>query len=194
LAAARFVGEIDQVPPDYSAVKVAGRRAYRMARKGEAVTLSPRKVVIHRLEVAEYQYPELRLNIECGSGTYIRSIGRDLAKALGTVAVMSSLVRTAIGDFSLDQAVGLDSLSAASIEEHLLPAKRAVAVLPQVVLTASELEEIANGRSIQQRVPVGAGEFAAVDAQGLLRALLVPAGLGLLRPAQNFRVGPPKPR
>jgi tRNA pseudouridine55 synthase len=193
-AISRFIGEIDQVPPVYSAVKVAGRRSYRMARKGETVELSPRKVVIHRLKIVEYEYPELTLIIECGSGTYIRSIGRDLANALGTVAVMSSLVRTSIGPFRLEQAIEVESLSFATVEKHLLAATLAVATLPRVTLTASELEEIANGRAIPHGHPTGAAEIAAVDEQGLLCALLAPLESGLLRPTHNFALGVAQPR
>src|SRR5688572_14701988 len=80
----RFVGTIEQVPPAYSALKVAGRRAYDLARHGEAVELAARAVEIHSLELVSYAYPELALLVRCGGGTYIRSLGRDIARALGT--------------------------------------------------------------------------------------------------------------
>ena len=103
-AAERFVGRIRQRPPAYSALKVRGRRAYQLARKGRPVELVPREVTIHRLAVVRYEYPELVLEVECSGGTYIRSLGRDLAESLGTAAVMSALERTAIGGFRIEQA------------------------------------------------------------------------------------------
>ena len=93
-AAGRFVGRIAQRPPAFSALKVAGRRAYKLARAGQPPQLAPRPVEIFAAEIKSYQYPELVMEVECGSGTYIRSLGRDLAESLGTAAVMSALVRT----------------------------------------------------------------------------------------------------
>ena len=95
----KFLGEIQQVPPAYSALKVEGRRAYDLARRGEDVQLAARPVVIYELRIVAYEYPELRLDIVCGSGTYVRSLGRNIARTVGTQAVMSALVRTAIGNF-----------------------------------------------------------------------------------------------
>ena len=100
-----FVGDIQQVPPAYSAIKLGGQKAYDLARRGDAPDLPPRPVTIHAIGVARYEYPELVLDIHCGSGTYIRSLGRDLAAALGTAAVMSELERTAIGEFRVEDAV-----------------------------------------------------------------------------------------
>src|SRR5262249_43555691 len=98
-ALSKFIGDIEQRPPAHSAVKIAGRRAYKLARQGRAVEIAPRTVTIHSLNILRYDYPELELVVECGSGTYIRSLGRDLASALGTAAVMSALERTAVGGF-----------------------------------------------------------------------------------------------
>ncbi len=103
-AAKKLEGNILQRPPAFSALKINGRRAYKMARKGEEVKLQARPVSIHRIAVRSYEYPRLVLEVDCGSGTYIRSLGRDLAESLGTAAVMSGLVRTAIGKFDLEEA------------------------------------------------------------------------------------------
>ncbi len=92
-AARQFVGRTQQRPPAYSALKVAGRRSYDLARRGEDVQLQPRPIEVYSLAVTRYEYPELVLEIECSGGTYIRSLGRDLAETLGTSAVMSALVR-----------------------------------------------------------------------------------------------------
>jgi tRNA pseudouridine55 synthase len=184
--AASFVGEIDQIPPAYSAVKVGGRRAYRMARKGQLVALAPRKITIHQLVVIHYDYPALTLNIECGSGTYIRSLGRDLAKSLGAVAVMSELVRTAIGPFRLEEAETLDNLSGGNIEGRLLSATSAVSMLPRITLSANELSEVASGRSIARPESHPGEEVAAVDEFGTLRSILAGADSGQLQPTRNF--------
>src|SRR5262245_35406014 len=95
----RFIGTIEQRPPAYSALKVAGRRAHKLARRGEAVELAPRPVEIHAIELLRYEYPEMELRIDCGSGTYVRSLGRDVAEAVDTGAVMAALRRLAIGPF-----------------------------------------------------------------------------------------------
>ena len=109
-AAVRLTGEILQRPPAFSALKIGGRRSYDLARAGQMVEHQPRRVTIHGIEVVDYAYPDLVLDIHCGSGTYVRSLGRDLAESLGTSAVMSGLVRTAIGDFTLDTAWGCEDL------------------------------------------------------------------------------------
>ena len=105
-----FLGEILQSPPAFSALKVGGRRAYSLARAGQAVELKPRSVSIHRLNVLGYEYPRLQLEIECSSGTYVRSLGRDLAEQLGTGAVMSALVRTAIGSFRVEDSIDVSEV------------------------------------------------------------------------------------
>jgi len=188
-AAARLTGAIQQRPPAFSALKVQGRRAYDLARKGQRLDLPPRTVMVYRLDVAAYAYPELRLRVECGSGTYVRSLGRDLAASLGTAAVMARLVRTAIGSFRLEEAVSPEALSADTWTGHLLPLLRAVESLPRVELTPVELQHVRSGRTIPRRVdgPEG-GEVAAVDGAGRLAAILVPRGPGTWGPARNFPI------
>ncbi len=100
-----FTGEISQMPPLYSALKLNGKRAYDLARKGREVQLAPRMIEIRALELLEYRYPFLKLEIVCGSGTYVRSLGRDIARRLGTEAVMTALTRTAVGVFRLEDAI-----------------------------------------------------------------------------------------
>lgn len=184
-AAASLVGTIAQRPPQYSALKVGGRRAYDAARRGEALDLAPRPVTIHELSIVEYDYPRLVLDVGCGSGTYIRSLGRDLAANVGTAAVMSALVRTAIGPFALAAATKLDRLTAATLRESLLPAIMAVGDLPRRAVTESELIEIVAGRTISAG-DVPPPKVAAVDAAGILRAILVPRGADRLGPNRVF--------
>jgi len=186
-AAAALTGRIEQRPPAYSALKVAGKRAYALARQGRQVDLEPRSVEVYRLEVAAYDYPELRLEIECSSGTYVRSLGRDLAESLGTGAVMSELARTAIGRFRIDEAVDPSALTRENWTEHLLPPLRAVELLPRVELTAEEIARVRAGQAIPSEAPAaGVGGIAALDAAGRLVAILTRRGRGMLGPTRNL--------
>jgi tRNA pseudouridine55 synthase len=186
----RFVGDILQRPPRHSAVKIAGRRAYKLAREGVTFEPDAKTVTISRLEVVRYAYPELVLDVDCGSGTYIRSLGRDLAETLGTWAVMSALQRTAIGDFRVSDAMPLEELDG-DWQAHRLPPARLVAGLPSIVVTAVELQELQHGRAIDAGGRVALGnpdddEIAAFDAQGNLVALLRWKADGVLVPSRNF--------
>ncbi|MBN1910225.1 MAG: tRNA pseudouridine(55) synthase TruB [Pirellulales bacterium] len=189
-AAARLTGTIQQRPPAYSALKVDGQRAYKLARQGREVTLVEREVTVYRLALGAYRYPKLVLEIECGSGTYVRSLGRDLAESVGTAAVMSGLTRSAIGRFSLDEAVLPEKLDRANLADHLLPLRRAVELLPALVLGDQELEEIQHGRKIAR--PPGlpeAPEIAGIDPTGRLASILVPRGEAQLGPSRSFLSG-----
>jgi tRNA pseudouridine55 synthase len=103
-AVSGLTGEILQVPPAYSALKVAGRRAYRLARDGDAPELEPRPVTVHAMRIVEVEWPRVVLEVVCGAGTYIRSIARDLGRAVGIPASLAALRRTAIGPFTVEQA------------------------------------------------------------------------------------------
>ena len=187
-AAKALTGRIEQRPPAFSAVKIAGRRAYALARQGKPVEPKPRTVTVHRLDVETYNYPELGLRIKCGSGTYVRSIGRDLAASLGTAAVMSRLARTAIGSFRIEEAIRPEELSPRNWTDHLLPMLRAVESLPRVELSPAEIAGIRAGRAIPRDVTVSAegSDFAAVDEAGRLVAILTRRGPGLLGPKRNL--------
>lgn len=182
----QFIGTIQQRPPAYSALKVGGRRAYDLARAGQLVELEPRPITITDIRLVKYEYPELVLDVTCGSGTYIRSLGRDIAEALGTAAVMSALTRTAIGEFRLEQACRLDQLTAESIAEHLLPPLTAVAALPQIQLNDDEARRLGNGLTIADRFDLKDNEIAAIDADGHLRAIVTRRDAGQLKPLRNF--------
>jgi tRNA pseudouridine55 synthase len=182
-----FVGTIEQVPPAFSALKVAGQRAYDLARQGRTVELAARPVEIHELTLVSYAYPELTLLIRCGSGTYVRSLGRDLARSLGTDAVMSALVRESIGPFALAGAVDGNRLSGATIAAHLQSPLLAVSELPRLDVTVPEAQRLALGQSILNRWESEAPERAAIDAERNLVAVVVPAGDGKLRAAKSFQ-------
>ena len=182
----QFLGTIQQRPPAYSALKVAGQRAYDLARRGEAVELAARPVEIYAIDVLRYAYPELELRVRCGSGTYIRSLGRDLARAVGTDAVMSVLRREAIGPFAVDDAIRVDELSREAIEERLQPAALAVGSMPRVVVGTQEIARLAQGQAIRSSMAGESAEIAALDESGRLVAILVRAGDEHLRPNRYF--------
>ncbi len=191
----QFVGDIQQRPPTYSAIKIAGRRAYKLARKGADFELAARTVTIHRIEVLRYEYPELDLVIECGSGTYIRALGRDLGSALGTAAVMSALERTAIGRFPIEQSIPLDRLSPETLVQNLQPALAAVSELALLKLSDAQIVEIHHGRPIapasERNVSkINGAEWAAVNDRGELISLLSEKRPGQLWPQHNFECSP----
>ena len=115
----RFIGSIEQRPPAFSAMKVKGRRAYDLARRGMTVNLEPRTVQIHSIELLQYAWPFLELRIDCGRGTYIRSIARELGEALDVGGFLMALRRTRIGDFFASDAVSLETLEKDGIQKHL---------------------------------------------------------------------------
>ncbi len=182
-AARAWVGDVEQRPPIYSAIKVKGKRAYRLARSGEVVELPARMVRIESIAVLAYEPPRLELEVVCHGGTYIRSLGRDIAESLGTGAVMSRLERTAIGGFHIGDAVEPASLTDEdSVRRHLLPLKTALADMPAVSLADESIADLRQGRTIAVdalsdesvvRHAAGVAELAAVDRSGLLQAILV---------------------
>jgi len=192
-AAGRFIGRIEQRPPAFSALKIRGRPAYQLARQGRLVELAPRPVEIHRIEVVAYRYPELTLAVACGGGTYIRSLGRDLAHALGASAVMSALTRSAVGDFTLDGAVDPGELVAETLPRYLLPPIAALADLPRVRLSDKEVRRIRNGQTVdrpEMLLPPAQenriAEFAAIDPAGELVGILTLDAAGRLRTRRNM--------
>ncbi len=188
-AVAGMTGEIEQRPPAYSALKISGRRAYSLARAGEAVDLASRKVNIYRAEIVRYDYPELCIDVECGSGTYVRSFGRDLAEHAGTAAVMSALVRTAIGPFTLDEAIDAAQLTRENIAGQLLsPALAIRGLMPEHVVTELEIQRLRNGLSIAAP-PEAPHQCAALDAEGTLVAILDLSADAVFLPAKFFPSG-----
>jgi tRNA pseudouridine55 synthase len=181
-----FRGDIRQRPCDYSAVHVDGKRAYHLARKGRPIELAAKPVRIDRLEITEYDWPRLGLDIECSSGTFVRAIGRDLAAALGTAAVMESLVRTAVGPFTIGAATSLDAVTPETAPAVLLPPAAAVRHLPQVALANAELDAAIRGGLIE--CPLSpAPAVAACDETRDLVGILKRHETGRYRLKPNFR-------
>jgi tRNA pseudouridine55 synthase len=173
-ALAGFRGPLLQRPPAFSAIKRAGKKAYDLARRGEAVELPPRPVEVFSLELVEWQPPDCVLDVRCSSGMYLRSLAHDLGQALGCGAHLAALRRTASGRFRVAEAVTLDRLQSSfeggDWRRYLRPAAEAVADWPEVGLTAEQAALIQHGRTIPLEVYAAdwaraynpAGEFIAV--------------------------------
>jgi tRNA pseudouridine55 synthase len=127
---ARFVGEIMQTPPVYSAIWVDGKRSYNLARGGEAAVLPARPVAIHSIDIVSFAWPMLTLDVRCGKGTYIRSLARDLGRALHTGGVLTALRRTASGEFKADGARDPRSITKGLEQSDLLDMPTASAITP----------------------------------------------------------------
>ena len=176
-----FTGEIEQVPPLHSAVKIRGRPAYQRARAGQNLTLKARSITVERLDLVDYTYPHLQIRIVCSSGTYVRSLGRDLAQHLGTQAVMTQLQRTAIGRFLVADACNWQALtdtscSQQSLTPRILPARVAVAHLPEIVLDNTQIARLQNGQAIPAAGLTADSEYAGLNHDGELVAILVARG------------------
>jgi tRNA pseudouridine55 synthase len=193
-----MLGEQLQRPPAYSAIQVGGRRAYAMARAGEAVELAPRRVTIHAASLVEWDAtdasrPIAVVDVRCSAGTYVRALARDLGERLGSAAYLCALVRTASGPFTLDAAHSLDEVRAAAaagpegVRRLLLPVDAGLDAIPAIQLTDTEIADAAQGRFVR---PV-AGVLAA--SEGVAVRLLNRHGaiVGLGR-REGARVAPTK--
>lgn len=148
IAIEKFRGEISQVPPRFSAVHVGGKRAYKLARRGEHIELAPRIVTIHEIGLVDFSWPTLHINIVCSSGTYVRSIARDLGEALGCGGYMHSLVRTAIGPFLLESCAKVEQLEAGEIQSHIRPIIEAFPGVPQLTGDEGMMTRLRDGKSV----------------------------------------------
>jgi len=176
----QYEGEIEQTPPPYSAVKVNGRPAYDMARKGEEVELAPRKITVHHLEVLEWAPPEIVVDVHCSSGTYVRSLANDIGNALGTGAYLVGLRRTKSGRFSLRDATPLrklqETFQAGNWYQYLIPAAEALGEWPAIELAPDDVEEVRHGHRVKAAVGAEQPQLVrGVSMAGELIALMVPA-------------------
>jgi tRNA pseudouridine55 synthase len=169
-AVATQVGTFLQRPPEFSALKVQGRRAYDLARAGQSVELAPRPVTIHAIEILSYEWPRLELEVVCEGGTYIRSIARDVGEFLMCGGLVEVLVRTRIGSFSLRDAVELESLSAETIASAIQPPIVALGRLPSARLSEEQLADVAKGRPVRL-IAEFSGEVAMIAPDGALAAV-----------------------
>jgi tRNA pseudouridine55 synthase len=173
-----FVGEIRQIPPAYSAAKVSGRRAYKLARSGQDFSLAEREVKIYGIDVRGYHYPWLDIEVRCGMGTYIRALARDLGERLGCGALVETLRRTQVGPFEAGSAIPLDS-PPKEIPSRLLPLSAAVADLHRISLQDSEIAKLRQGQCIEwlhsmnpEENPAQGPEIAAFDQENILVAVV----------------------
>jgi tRNA pseudouridine55 synthase len=189
----RFVGEIEQVPPMFSAVRVGGRRLHEAARAGEEVERAPRRVRIHALTLLDVAAPVdgvvlARVAVRCGKGTYVRTLAADLGRALGVPAHLAALRRTEAGPFRIADALPLDAAERLAAADRPALARRLVALadalspMPAVRLDAAGARDLAHGRAVGV---AGApdGFCRALDAEGRLLAVCA-AGAGILRPVR----------
>lgn len=184
-AARALTGRLRQVPPVYSAVKVAGVPAHRRARRGETVRLAPRTVAVHELEATAVDLPLVRFRVSCSSGTYVRSLATDLGRRLGTACHLSALRRTRVGTLRCERAASLESIRAGRPPEHArLSAAEALGHLPQVVVSPNDARRLAQGVPVSSSAPDAArAAFLSPD-----RTLVAvgPVRDGVLRPRKVF--------
>lgn len=161
-----FVGTFLQEPPAFSAVHLGKKRAYHLARKGRAVPVPARPVTVYSLELLNYSWPNVRLKVVCGKGTYLRSLARDLGRSLGCGGYVAELCRTAVGPFSLEDALALPQ-ERDELRSALVPVPRALAHLPTLELSPVELEGLRHGKAVAATV-AGSVTPGSSTARGLV--------------------------
>jgi len=180
-ALSRFVGDIEQVPPAFSALKQDGRPLYALARRGEPVRPRSRRVKVHRLELVEFAPPRLVLLAEVSSGTYVRALARDLARALGTCGTLSALVRTRSGAFRVEDCAAPGSVTPDTLARSLRDVVGALPDLPRLELTREAALHLGQGKHVPLPAPLpGEGPAFALTADRRFVALVSPED-GLLR-------------
>ena len=184
----QFRGTILQTPPQYSALRISGKRAYDLARSGVAVELAPREVEVTRLNLLRCDGLDLEVDIDCSSGTYIRSIARDLGDALGVGGLMTSLIRTAIGPFTIAESIPPDSLTYDSLPSALLPAALSSGDLPRLGVSDSQAAAIRQGKKLTlPSTIISHPTVAALNPRGQLIAFgEYEAGNGTFHPRNVF--------
>ena len=173
----RFRGGYEQTPPAYSAVKVAGERAYRRARRGETVALEPRSVEIRELEIVEAAVPDLEFRATVSAGTYLRSLARDIGAALGCGAHLAALRRTSVGPLQLDDAVAPEAVTAGALRDAAI----LVAHMPRRDVDKKERDAVLHGRPIANTQTADGRSLTAVFAGAELVAVAEQVG-DLLKP------------
>lgn len=159
----QFTGEISQMPPKFSAIKIHGRPAYKMARAGEEVELAPRQVTIHSIKLLEYRYPLVTIKVHCAAGTYIRALAHDIGQRLKTGAYLASLHRTKAGVFSIMDSVDLADLTADNWKNYLLPPTVGISHFGSYETTKEEADRITRGLKIKPAKPLAAGQIAIMS-------------------------------
>lgn len=173
----QFVGEIQQIPPMYSAVKIKGKKLYELARAGKTVERDPRKVTVHSIDLLSWERPVLELEIHCGPGAYIRALAHDLGEALGVGAYLSSLRRVASGNFHISESTPLERvLKNDGWISRIVAPYEALQDYPRLTLSAEEIGQIRHGRFIPRRHDADSDITFAFDANKRLIAILQARG------------------
>lgn len=151
-----FLGDYEQIPPMYSAIKVNGKKLYELAREGKVIERKPRPITIYQLDILEIDLPKIRLRISCSKGTYIRSLCRDIGEKLGCGGCMEQLIRTRVGEFKLEETLPLEQVEnltkAGEIEEKIKPVDELFSEYPAIVLTGESDQKLAyNGNPLSLR-------------------------------------------
>ena len=185
----RFAGPISQRPPAYSALKVGGERAYRLARAGQAVEMAERGVTVHAVDLVASDADTATLRVRCSKGTYVRSLARDIARALGSVGHVTMLRRTAAGPFGEDRAISLDKLAEIAMERGLAAAvlllTTGLADIPALAVDPGEAERLQTGRTLAGR-PEPDGPYVAM--LGEVPVALVGVHAGMVRVERGFNL------
>jgi len=188
---ARFRGDIAQIPPMYSAVKVKGQKLYKLARQGKEIERAPRPVTIYRLDVLDWALPDVTIEVVCSAGTYVRSLAHDLGQTLGCGAHLIALTRTAAGEFRVEDSHTLEALEALAhagrLAEVLLPPETALTALPVIVLTPEQEQATRFGQTVTLDTAPDAEMVQARDAAGQLVAVMLPVEPGIWRPKLVFQ-------
>ena len=184
-----FVGRIEQVPPAYSALKVGGERAYALARQAQAAGARAARGLRREPELIEADRDGAAFALECGKGTYVRALARDIARAVGTVGYVSWLHRAAVGPFTDDDANPLDKLDALghslALAESLLPVDAVLADIPALPLTAREADRLRHGQPVPAPAPHPEG---SAPLPGSRLVALAEVGAGRARPLRVFNL------
>lgn len=173
-ALAPFLGAIEQVPPNFSAVRVDGRKAYDLARQGIAFELDARTIEVHSLDVLEVADGIAKMRVVCGTGTYVRGIARDIGRALGTAAHANAIRRTIVGEWTVDDAASVETLESHDDPASLLHGVNTMlAELPRRELTDAEALCVNNGRALENTQGHAIDEFVALAHGGTIQAVAV---------------------
>ena len=170
---AAFTGLIEQVPPAASAIHIDGERAYRRFRRGETITMPTRQVAVHSFQLMRFDAATQRadVTVSCGSGTYVRSLARDLGEAVGAGAYLANLRRTAVGSFAVQDAIGPDDPALATGGQGWFSPAVAVAHLPQRRINTVDALRVGHGSQLTVAADTAPGPYALLDDDGVLLAI-----------------------
>lgn len=179
--------QTSQIPPAYAAIKINGKKMYEYARAGERVERQPRPVTIHEIILKKYEYPTLKISVTCSTGTYIRSIARDIGEILGTGAYCSQLTRTAIGKFELKNSYTIESLPKV-IHSRIIPMEQLVSHIPSITCSANDVAKYKQGKmgECDETIPINTS-IALLDEDKKLFGIAVRETEGkILKPKKIF--------